>query len=409
MSHSMHRLRKAGFSDVNPRGRPRIAVVCPRLDGGGGAESKAFWTAEALKSDYRVSLITMGAVDLPHLNEFYGTAIAPGEVQIIAIPIPPPLRNRFDALRGYRLARFCKKKASEFDVMISCYNVMDFGRRGIQFIADVSFDDRLRRALHPKEDNGKKFLYKRSPLRWAYLRFARVLSGQTRGGWRRNLTIANSRWSSDLMRTAFGVETPIIYPPVIGTSSRLDRTEKEDGFIWIGRIVPEKGIDRVIEILEGVRGRGWKVHLHILGKLDSSGYAEGLRQRFQDRADWIFWEGSVIGQAKTEMMARHKFGISGCENEAFGIGVGEMVKTGAIVWVPNGGGQVEIVKHPALIYGDPEDGIAKIDAVLRSPEMQTRLKSHLAGQSEHFSTGRYVSEIKAMVERFLKEDGGKKG
>ena len=406
-----YRSKRTGLSNLpeKSRGRPRIAIVYPRLGEGGGSESKALWTAEALKSDYRVTLITMGEVDLGRLNEYYGTSLRSDEIEIVEIPIPHPLRERFDALRSYRLARFCKRRASGFDVMMSCYNMMDFGRRGIQLIADVSFDDRLRRAFHPKSDGLKKFFYEKSPFRWAYLKFAQILSGQTDDGWRKNLTVANSRWSSELMKSVFGAETRIIYPPVIGGFPRVSEDEKENGFICIGRLVPEKRVDRMIEILEGVRGRGWKIHLHIVGKVEPSGYVEGLRQRCETKKDWIFWEGTVMGQEKMELMARHKFGISGCEREAFGIAVAEMVKAGSIVWVPNGGGQVEIVKHPTLIYRDMEDGVNKIEGVLRSQKIQEDLRNHLGKQSEGFSTEGFMSEIKTMVEEFLEENGKKEG
>ena len=58
--------------------RARIAIVHPCL-GFGGSEARALWTLEALKDKYGVSLITDGDVDLPRLNEYYGTMLRTGD------------------------------------------------------------------------------------------------------------------------------------------------------------------------------------------------------------------------------------------------------------------------------------------------------------------------------------------
>ena len=69
-------------------------------------------------------------------------------MRLIEISIPSLFKKRFDALRGFRLSRFCRRNSSEFDLMISPYNTMDFRKKVIQCIADFSFDYRLRRAFH---------------------------------------------------------------------------------------------------------------------------------------------------------------------------------------------------------------------------------------------------------------------
>ena len=175
--------------------RSKIAIIHPRLIEGGGSEAPALWTAEALKDDYDVYLISMGNINFDRLNKYYGTSLNSGQIKIIIIPIPYLFKNRFDALRGYRLARFCKQRASEFDLIISTYNVMDFGRKGIQYISDFSFNDRLRQTFYPS-DKGKKWkFYHPSPFRWMYLKLSKILAGTSKYGWKRNITIANSDWS----------------------------------------------------------------------------------------------------------------------------------------------------------------------------------------------------------------------
>jgi glycosyltransferase involved in cell wall biosynthesis len=384
--------------------RPRIAIVHPQLNEGGGSEATALWIVEALKMNHDVYLITMGNVNLSQLNECYGTNLKEDFVTIIPLALPYLFKRRFDALRGYRLARFCKKNSSEFDLMISTYNMMDFGRKGIQCIADFSFDDGLRRAIHPSTGGMKSWLYRDSPFRKVYLKVAKILSGNSRDGWRENLTIANSDWSARLIKETYGVESIKIYPPVTGEFTDIPWDKREDGFVCLARLVPEKQIDKTIEILETVREKGWNIHLHILGRIDNLEYGDKLNQLCKERSDWVFMEGLIKGQKKLEFIGKHKFGISGCKGEAFGIAVAEMIRAGCIVWVPDGGGQVEIVNHPYLIYDDVKDAVKKIEGVLNNKALQIELLKHLLKQSRKFSREIFVLEIQKVVRYFLQEN-----
>ena len=102
-----------------------------------------------------------------------------------------------------------------------------------------------------------------------------------------------------------------------------------------------------------------------------------------------------------EFLSRHRYGLSACWNEAFGIAVAEMVKAGSIVWVPNGGGQVEIVGHEDLIYESVNDAARKILRVLGDEERQSALLHHLSGKAELYSSGRFMSETRRVVGEFM--------
>jgi glycosyltransferase involved in cell wall biosynthesis len=119
--------------------------------------------------------------------------------------------------------------------------------------------------------------------------------------------------------------------------------------------------------------------------------------------DWVILEGWAVGQRKKELLAGHRYGIHGRENEPFGIAVGEMVNAGCIVFVPNGGGQVEIVDHPALVFKDEADAVEKIAAVLTSNAEQETLRNHLRQSANRFSTESFQAQMRQVVEDFLKE------
>src|SRR5450759_3591255 len=119
--------------------RLKVAVVHPRL-GAGGSEARALWALQALRTEFEMSLITCGPVDLERLNALYGTALAPQDFRHRRVPLPPGINgHRFTALQGHILQRYCQRAAAEFDAMISTYNPMSFGVPAIQCIADFSF------------------------------------------------------------------------------------------------------------------------------------------------------------------------------------------------------------------------------------------------------------------------------
>ncbi len=382
--------------------KPRVAVVHPQLVPGGGSEACAMWTLQALQASARLTLITMGRPDLQAMNRNYGTTVEPDELEGRYLPVPPGTRTRFDALRGFWLARYCRRHARDFDVMISAYNVMDFGVAGIQRIDDFSFDDGLRRELHAASGAADGVFYQGSAWRSLYLGLARALAGRTADGWKRNRTAANSEWTRDLLRERFGVASEVIYPPVVGGFPRVPWSEREAGFVVIGRLVPEKGIRLVIDILADVR-REKPVHLHILGRRGRAAYARELEELCRRNRDWVHLEGEMYGPEKAAFIAKHKYGLSGCRNEAFGIATAEMVKAGLLVWVPDDGGQKEIVAHPGLVYSGRDHAASLILAALDGPGVEAGLRRHLEGRADFFSTGRFVGEMGVLVRDFLKE------
>jgi glycosyltransferase involved in cell wall biosynthesis len=380
--------------------RHQVAVVHPCLRAGGGSEACALWILEALKTEYSLSFITSGSVDFSLLNQFYGTRILPGEVRVISLSLPF-IWEYLDATRGYRVARFSRWASTRYDLMISAYNVMDFRKRGIQFIGDFSFNDQLRRAFLDSPRNGVRRIYDDSPLRRAYIYLAGKLSGMTFGGWRNNLTVANSYWTQDILRHRFKINAPVIYPPVPSNFKIVPWEEKEDGFVYIGRLSPEKRIDKILVILGEIRRRGFPIHLHICGQAEDPKYGRFLSGICSPFSDWVHLDGPVSGDEKTRCLVSHRYGISARPNEPFGISIAELVNAGAIVWVPNGGGQREIVDCSELVYDSCDEVADKITHVLGSKTRQDALRNHLLGRQRAFSAEMFTDKVRSTVRTFL--------
>ena len=382
--------------------KPKVAIIHPHLRSG-GSEARALWGIEALKRDFDVTLITGGPVGLERLNDYYGTNLAREDFRILYAPMPWGLLNstKFAALKGAFLQRCARRVAPEFDLMISAYNCCDFGVPGVQFIADFSFMEEWRNSLHSELENHKQWWYGDSPLRRAYLGLCNRIAPPNPESWKRNLTVANSGWSARLLRQEFGVEARVLYPPVAAEFPAVPWEQKENGFVCVGRVVPEKRMDAAVRILEKVREAGHDVHLHILGGLDDSPFGVTLLRMAMQRR-WIRLEGRTFGRKKLELMAGHRFGINACENEAFGIAPAELVKAGCITFVPSSGGQTEIVDHPMLTFENEEDAARKICTVLASDALQEKLRRHLSEQAAKFSVESFQAGFRQIVFEFLK-------
>jgi glycosyltransferase involved in cell wall biosynthesis len=354
-----------------------------------------------------VTLITTGRPDLAALDRSCGTSLDGTGLAVRTVALPPGTRTRFDALRGFRLARYCRRHSREFEVMISAYNVMDFGVPGIQRIADFSFDDALRRELHEGSGAAGGGIHGASAGRSLYLALAGALAGGTRDGWKRNRTVANSEWTRRLLEERFGVRSEVVYPPVMGSGAIARKwDEREDGFVFMGRLVPEKGLDLVVDILSRVREKR-PVHLHVLGREVRSSYTRAIEALRRRHGDWIRLEGPVYGVAKGAFLSGHKYGLSGCRSEAFGLAVAEMVKAGVLVWVPDGGGQTEIVAHPDLVYRDAGAAAGSILGALEDPVRRDGLRRHLESRAAAFSADRFAAGMRDVVRDFLKDKHGR--
>ena len=312
--------------------------------GFGGSEAAVLWTLEALKRTCDVTLITIGEVDLQRLNAYYGTRLAPQDFSVRHAPMPIGVRKpeQFSALRGRFLQRYVQRVAPEFDVMISAYGLMDFGRPGLAMVADFSFVEEWRFSLHPGVRSWNKWWYGRGWVRRVYLALCDWVSPVSSDVWKRSLILANSDWTADLMRKKLNVQVRTVYPPVEGNFSEVSFSDRENGFVCLGRISPEKKVDAVIDILSQVRQRGHNVHLHLLGGLDDSPYAASIKKLADQNKDWVYLEGWAVGERKKLLLASHRYGIHGRKNEPFGIAVAEMVNAGCIVLFPTVAGRLRL-------------------------------------------------------------------
>lgn len=215
--------------------------------------------------------------------------------------------------------------------------------------------------------------------------------------------IAVSQWVADIMKDKYRVDCQVINSPVPGEFPTVPHQKRQNGFVCLGRIAPEKRIERIVAIIRSVRENDSDLHLHIIGEIGNDAYGKQIKKLAQDNSGWIFCEGLLFGEEKVKMLTTHRFGIHACQGDAFPGAVADMIKAGCITFVPCNGGQVDMVNHPALIYKSQEDAATKIVNVLCNNSLQNEVVNHLKNQAENFSTEKFQSEFRDAVFKFLKK------
>ena len=109
------------------------------------------------------------------------------------------------------------------------------------------------------------------------------------------------------------------------------------------------------------------ITLTIVGTSDrhTQRYLRSLRALARSLGPWIDIRQDLSRDELRALMSAHRYGIHGMREEHFGMAPAELVRAGAIVWVPRGGGQMEIVGHePALMFDSDDDAVEKIAGTL---------------------------------------------
>jgi glycosyltransferase involved in cell wall biosynthesis len=230
-----------------------------------------------------------------------------------------------------------------------------------------------------------------------YYRLCVGLSGFSAESMRRNITLVNSDWTGRQAWTRYRIASRTVYPPVTNEASPVPWAARAPEFVCVGRIAPEKEIERVLDVMTGVRAAVPAVRLHVVGTSDNMRYYRQIVRRIRAAGDWIQLHENLSREALVALTGRVRYGIHGMREEHFGMAPAEMVRAGCIVWVPDGGGQVEIVGDERLTYGSIEEAVSKITATMRDDAEQARLRAHLATRAPLFSTERFMQQVRAAV------------
>jgi glycosyltransferase involved in cell wall biosynthesis len=379
----------------------RVLLVHPSLQPPGGSNGLAAWVLQALVGEHEVTVLSWTPVEVDAINRFFGTHLQPGDFKTLLVPrgrvgILDRLPTPATLIKLALLMRYTRRVSAGFDVIFGLYNETDYGRRGIQYINYPTY-------LRPRPDVDLRWYHHSNAALRAYYALADAIAGFSLDRLKTNLTLVNSNWTGAHVRSFLGVETRTLYPPVVDPLPPPSWAERRPDFLAIGRISPDKEFERMMRILSRVRRQHPDLKLTIIGTWDRHGrrYFEELMALASSLGPWIEFRQDLSRDEVRQLMASHRYGIHGKREEHFGMAPAEMIRAGQIVWLPRGGGQMEIVGHePALLYDTDDEAVEKIVAVMASPAEQTRLREVLAERGHLFSTDRFVAQVREIVSAF---------
>ena len=340
--------------------------------------------------------------DCGAVNRFFGTSLEPADFTLylsdlrlhtMLDSIPAPL----SLLHMCVFFRACKRHLAthEYDVVISTINEVDFGQRGIQYI-HFPWD------YLPRPDVDLRWYHQPPLLLRAYRGFSKLAAGRFNvARMRTNLTLVNSDYIAGKVREAHGIDSTTLHPPVPGSFPEVPWDERDNGFVCIGRISPEKDLLKVIDVLARVRERGHDLQLHLVGTPDNQPYTRSVFQLAARHDSWVNIHVDLPRDELVELMAHNRYGMHGMVGEHFGIVVAELQRAGCVTFVPDEGGPVEIMGgDERLLYGSADEAVEKIDRVLSDPQQQVSLSEYIERRKELFTEQRFMDGLWEAVRDF---------
>jgi glycosyltransferase involved in cell wall biosynthesis len=380
--------------------RPRVLLLQPSLQPVGGGNGVAVWMIEALKEDHDITLLGWTRVDLDAINNYYGTTLREGDFAIRYVPRWSRLLDFLPVMRGallqrYLMLRWGRPLAADFDVTLSVNGEIDVGVRAVQYV-------HYPWGFLPRPDADLRWFHRLPGVLRLYYALGATIATVSEEAIRRNLTLVNSDWTGGRFRERYGSTTVTLYPPVFGSPAPLPWEQRDDAFVSLGRVSPEKNLELTIAIMERVREAGHLVTLRLIGSGSPRDRYLRTIQSLAASREWIELHLNIAKSELLELIARSRYGIHAMTEEHFGIAVAEMTTTGCIVFARRGGGVVEILNDDdRVLYESIDDAAAKVIRVLDDRRLQDELRASLTARSDEFSWPAFRRRFRNLIAEFL--------
>ena len=386
----------------------RALVIHGHFHDLGGAEHFCFRVTDVLQNrfDEVVVLHSGRSPDLALIEQRTGIALS--RVRFISVTMPPLIQGlvrgnaqSFFLLQYAIVSRFARRIAPKFDLAVSTFAECPI--RATHMIQNIHIPLLV--------SDAESLLYCGTPMsemrRFAqtvYISLVKLIVGK-QDLIAKQKTIANSEWTAgQFLRHYPDADVRAIYHGIevgLGETSPdwIPFKQRANRLTMIGRIAPPKRVEEGIYITEGLRKRGHDIGLDIIGT-GTGEYFQHIQTLAATRP-WIRLHIDFSRAALETLAAGNKWGLHCYRFEHYGLAPGEMQALGCICFVHDSGGQREIIADSRQRYSDLEDAITKIDATLRSPELQSQLlaRAKLAASAHHGAA--FIRKFQALVEQTL--------
>lgn len=383
----------------------RILFVHPDVYALGGGEQVCVRMIAAAQRLGQVTLVHCGgALDCERIWKWFRVELDPGRVRFVTAGSIGHILKHITRkpIAKYAVAlRYARRFVSESDLLVGTFGECPIPAPvGVQYINHPVFCDapEVLRYLHIERDG-----YLQARLRPSYVRISRWLSGWDLEEVRRKTTLVNSSWTRGVVGQVYGVSSLVASPGTEvnltpGGQGWVDWTDREMGFVMVGRIHPSKRIELGVQIIQDIRSRGHDVQLHVAGRA-ADGYVKQLERSIAGMP-FVHLHLNLARPELEQLIVRQKFGLHACEYEHYGIAAAEMQALGCVVFAPDFAGQREVVINPDQRYIDTDNAVKKISKFLDDPGLCRRLSAEGARRLNRRAHD-FEEQVGAVLEKAL--------
>lgn len=376
----------------------KVLIVTKRLTAGGGATLVTALIIDALlKLNWEVKVVCYDLDPPKAFKKNLGIDLTHPKLTFEKINTWISRRLRWSGyLDSFYLMHFVKRKKFSDYVLFSTWDEMDLGRKSIQYIHWVSH--------HPQTDNGSKPISKsfKSMVMMCYRILISKLFNFDSTRVKENTSLFNSHLTKREFQKLYGAFSgEVVYPPVvIEMTNSKPFINREDGFVYSGRVVRDKNIHLMIEFIERVRASGTDIHFHIVGPILDEEYKKELIRKYP--YDWIVFEGNKNRSELSEILGNHKYAIQARYIEPFGMAAAEAAKLGCLTFVPTRSGLVELLEGDSLTFEDFSDLYDKFCRLRQDQDLQISISERLQHQFSKLTPEAFQGQIQSIFLQAVK-------
>ncbi len=375
----------------------------------GGGEYLPLSFIAALQKTSNLTVAADLACNFDRSYEAFGAGLDIDRSKLRIVQVTPPGYDPKRHSAKTSLYRFgqLKRLAKDADVCISTACIMDFGKPAHHFINMIDFgDDAFTAFANGKSGphggtlaRAKRFVSDEIIRPLLGMRSKRSIIQD-----RRQNIYPNSLFVERLMTAYYGpFSSTMFYPPTLFEARPAAQGARDPlKVVYIGRIVPAKRIEELVEIVEKARGiSGLDMTFHVAGRLDQTpAYGKKLESLAAERP-WLRLCGALYGEEKERFLSSGSYALHAERDEAFGISVAEYLVSGLIPIVPDEGGTTEIVDASELAYHEPGDAARTLARLPADAGFRERMLRHCAERARLFTREAYLERQRKLLDRIV--------
>jgi hypothetical protein len=210
--------------------------------------------------------------------------------------------------------------------------------------------------------------------------------------------VINSKFTAALFYEAHGVELRVVYPPIdfSGRNFELDDLHKRDTLTYFSRFVDYKRPEKILELAALHRDMRCVLMGSVIPSQKTYFYA---LQTMAEKLDLnnVHFLANPSNQRVKEELSKTLFFVFPTIDEHFGMVTPEAIASGAIPFVHDSGGQVEIVPDNRLRFSD-STFIEKFDALMQMPMGElNQIRQELNKHIQQYAEDVYINQMLSFI------------